>query len=1108
VAVASRLPTLAEFVDHLGRYRCLDATALQEVRSVFASRFPEPRALAKELLRRAWLTPYQANQLLQGKGPELLLGSYVLLERLGGGGMGQVFKARNWKLGQTVAIKVIRKDRLADPEMVRRFRREIRAAAQLDHPHIVRALDADEVRGTHLFVMEYVEGIDLAQLVKEKGPLPVAEACDYVRQAALGLQHAFERGLVHRDVKPHNLLLTPQGVVKLLDLGLARLEVRSDGEASSTVTGEGAVMGTPDYIAPEQATDARTADIRADLYGLGCTLFFLLTGRVPFPAGTFIQKINQHQFEPPPAVEQLRPGVPPAVATLVRKLMAKRPEDRLQTPAELAAALDQKALVEPPPPPARPPASVFADLDAGDDTRAAAASPRLRTSGRGRWVLLAGLGSTLMLAALGALALWPTRGPPGTGRMEPPQDPVQAELSALLGRIEDPQEDRNALRAALVDFQVRHGGTAPALRAAEAVVRLPSPLDRLRREDIPAYELEAAGDGDPARAPARLVAVLGDSRLKHWGPALYAVFSPDSQTLATGGADGTIRFWDVATGRQRRCWSGKNVRATSVSFPATGPLLAFAEGDGPLRLVEAETGKERHLQTDKPDRPTALALRADGRMIACLYADGGIRLWDTAGGGQPKLLRAHEGELTGAAFTPDGKRLATASRDGTVRLWDTATGEVRRTFRGVKGQVFCVGFHPEGELLACGGNDSQVHLWNGDTGEEVRAWKQDGYVAAVGFSADGRLVATGTHYGELLLWEAATGQVLRTLPRHWDWITGVAFSPDGQRLASTSLTGEVKLYATATGEEVPAPAGQQPPVPAVAVSPDGRLLATGSWDRTVKLWDTSTGAAVRSVTGCPNAISCVAFRPDSRMLAAGGTMGAITAWEVETGRRLPFEAGHDSWVYSLAFRADGRMLASSGYSVILWPLEPGEKPRPLHVREICTGVFPARGPLLAVRNGIELQLWDTTTGQVVRTIPVPDNLYFTAVAFRPDGEALAAGMTDGTLRLWNTDPKKEKEPPRRLPGHPGASIASLAYRIDGRVLASAAPDGTVRLWDPQAGKETEVLRIGPAQGVINQVVCAPDGRHVVTANSNGTVYILRLSSTARPGMVQTGGGTP
>ena len=255
--------------------------------------------------------------------------------------MGAVFKARNWKLGRAVALKVVRKDRLVRDEAVQRFRREIRAAAQLAHPNVVHAFDASEEGGVFFFAMEIVAGADLSRVVKERGPLPVALACDVVRQAALGLQHAHERGLVHRDVKPSNLLLSAPGeVVKVLDLGLALLCRRSEtGEESGTLTQHGTLMGSLDYIAPEQARDSHTVDHRADLYSLGCTFYFLLTGKPPFPAGAMSAKLAAHLFDEPTPVEQLRPDTPPAVAAVVRKLMAKKPDDRYQTAGEVAAVL-------------------------------------------------------------------------------------------------------------------------------------------------------------------------------------------------------------------------------------------------------------------------------------------------------------------------------------------------------------------------------------------------------------------------------------------------------------------------------------------------------------------------------------------------------------------------------------------------------------------------------------------------------------------------------------------------------------------------------------------------------------------------------------------------
>ncbi len=294
------------------------------------------------------MTPFQVNQLFQGRANQLVLGSFLLLERLGEGGMGQVFKARHRKLARIVALKVIRKERLSHPDAVRRFRREIQAAAQLSHANIVLALDADEHDGTHFFAMEYVEGVDLAHYVKQYGPMPVARACDCVRQAALGLQHAHDKGLVHRDIKPHNLLLTRQGVVKVLDMGLARLTPESQAEMSgASLTGDGVMIGTPDYVAPEQAMDARSADIRADLYSLGCTFYFLLAGRAPFSGGNALEKLLKHQSERPQSVRDFRPDVPSPVAAIVHRLLAKRPADRFQTPAELVAALAALTLAAP-----------------------------------------------------------------------------------------------------------------------------------------------------------------------------------------------------------------------------------------------------------------------------------------------------------------------------------------------------------------------------------------------------------------------------------------------------------------------------------------------------------------------------------------------------------------------------------------------------------------------------------------------------------------------------------------------------------------------------------------------------------------------------------------
>jgi serine/threonine protein kinase/formylglycine-generating enzyme required for sulfatase activity len=323
----------------------LTAEQLSELARLPEAQDSDSRALARALVRRGRLTRYQINEVAAGRGKSLRIGSYVVLERLGEGGMGQVFKARHQHMDRVVAIKVMRKESLQSADSVRRFYQEIKAAAALMHPNIVMAFDAGQVGTTHYYSMEYVDGPDLDRLVSQSGPLPVAQACDFIRQAALGLQHAHERGLVHRDVKPSNLLVSsPPGgppVVKVLDLGLARLTTSFPQQRK--LTRKDQMLGTPDYLAPEQALDARKADIRADVYSLGCSLFFLLTGRAPFQAEALAELLLKHQSEPPPSVRSSRPDAPLALDALLKRMLAKKPEQRPSTPAEVAAALEPLA---------------------------------------------------------------------------------------------------------------------------------------------------------------------------------------------------------------------------------------------------------------------------------------------------------------------------------------------------------------------------------------------------------------------------------------------------------------------------------------------------------------------------------------------------------------------------------------------------------------------------------------------------------------------------------------------------------------------------------------------------------------------------------------------
>jgi len=263
---------------------------------------------------------------------------FRILKELGRGGMGVVYLAEHRIMEMTVALKVINKTRLANAEALERFDREVRAAARLVHSHIVRALDADRAGELRLLVMEFVEGASLFDVLQKKGTLPIPHACHYARQAALGLQHAHEQGMIHRDIKPHNLMLTPRGQVKILDFGLARLATeQKKGRGGLTQTGD--FMGTPDYVAPEQAMDASRADIRADIYSLGCTLYCLLAGHPPFQGDSAVALVLAHIEKEAPPLHQVRPDVPAELSAVLLRLLAKDPAQRFQTPLEVARVL-------------------------------------------------------------------------------------------------------------------------------------------------------------------------------------------------------------------------------------------------------------------------------------------------------------------------------------------------------------------------------------------------------------------------------------------------------------------------------------------------------------------------------------------------------------------------------------------------------------------------------------------------------------------------------------------------------------------------------------------------------------------------------------------------
>jgi eukaryotic-like serine/threonine-protein kinase len=303
----------------------------------------EPGQLAQQLIKEGLLTSFQADLLLKGKSRGFFLGNYKVLERLGAGGMAIVYLCEHKAMRRRVAIKVLPVALAKDDEYLKRFQREARAVAALEHPNIVRAYDVGRDKDLHFLVMEYIEGRTLQELVNQQGPLEPLLAAGYAQQAARGLQHAHEAGLVHRDIKPSNLILDPSGTIKMLDMGLARFEADT-GEVLTK-----GMVGTPEYLAPEQADDSHAADIRADIYSLGCTLYFMLTGQAPFPEGSPLDKILAHATRQAKPLSTFRSDVPAELESILGKMMAKDMNARWQNPREVVEALAPWASAAAPP---------------------------------------------------------------------------------------------------------------------------------------------------------------------------------------------------------------------------------------------------------------------------------------------------------------------------------------------------------------------------------------------------------------------------------------------------------------------------------------------------------------------------------------------------------------------------------------------------------------------------------------------------------------------------------------------------------------------------------------------------------------------------------------
>ncbi|QJW96862.1 serine/threonine-protein kinase [Frigoriglobus tundricola] len=595
-----------------------------------------------------------------GFSPGRVIAGYEIIEELNRGGMGVIYKARQPGVNRLVALKIITPSKLDQPGTRGRFKREVRASGRVNDPCIVTIFQT-ELDGPIPFVaMEYVHGIDLLRLVRQTGPLPVTDVVYYARQVAEGLQHAYEVKLVHRDIKPSNLMISPSPLaptegrtgrlpkVKILDMGLARiLDTTEIDPETDDLTQVGQFIGTPDYVAPEQAENPRAADTRSDLYSLGGAMYFCLTGEVPFPGKTLVAKLRKQLTEPPPSAAAKRSDVPVAVDALIRKLMVLDPKDRYQTPAELVAALDVILKAAPPKTGAKAAAvsSVFARAHDGGVSAMAVAPD-------GAFLLTGGGDSTLKF--------W-----------NPATLKEQRVLTGDLGAVESLALGPTGKWVATCTIR---------LSASDMGVQL--------------WDLNTGNEGKRLRGPTDNIS----------GVAV----SPDGQGIAAASADKMVWLWLREPGQPLSpvCIKGHSAAVTAVAFVAADSLISASQ-DGTVRQWDLKTGKSKGALPAAVGPIGAMAFGAKRVLVA---GRDGLAVRHPASGAFQKVP-GHDGPVLCCALSPDGLLLASGGSDRTVRVYRAEDGLPLASFEGHDKPVRAVAFAAAGDAL-----------YSGDEGGTLRRW--------------------------------------------------------------------------------------------------------------------------------------------------------------------------------------------------------------------------------------------------------------------------------------------------------------------------------------------------------------------------------------------------
>jgi WD40 repeat protein/predicted Ser/Thr protein kinase len=986
-------------------------------------------------------------------------GEYDLLDEIARGGMGVVYKARQRNLGRIVAVKMILAGPLAGKEFVQRFKTESAAAAILQHSNIVAIHDVGVHEGRHYFSMDYVEGRSLAQLVGQQ-PLAPARAARYVELIAAAIHYAHERGILHRDLKPSNVLIDLNDQPRVTDFGLAK---RLDAESSLTMTGH--LLGSPNFMPPEQAGAKRGKVGRpSDVYALGGILYYLLTARAPFQADslehTLAQVLNAEAVSP----RLLNPSIPRDLETITLKCLEKEPSRRYQTAQELADELARFLRREP------------------IHARPITVPEKLLRWGRRKPVLALLI---VLLQVVGAAGLtgivWQWR------RAE--HHLYVANMNVVQHRWE--QNHVSRVRELLEKTAtVKERGFEWFYWQREMHLELKA----LRGHTKPLLAVAYSPDGQ------RIVTGSADHTAKVWDAASgkelltlrghvdsvkSVAFSPDGQRILTGSWDSTARVWDVTNVGNPLILTGHQSAIFSVAFSSNGQRIVTGSQDRTVRVWDAVTGTNLLTFSGHTNPVWAVAFSPDGKRIVSGGWDQTAKVWDAANSNELCTLVGNRGAVLSVAFSPDGHSIITGSQDHQVKVWNATNGAVLHTLRGHGASVFSVGFSPDGKWIISGSGDQTARVWDAASGEELRAFKGHGsQIGSVAFSPDGQRIVTGggaVRYSPdgrsvdpniendptAKVWDAGGGMEVLTLGGHKGAVTSVDFSADGRWVVSGSFDGTARVWDIRTGQVISSVGGHGARIRSVAFLPDGKQFVTGSFDGTASVWDVASREERHKLEGHTAEVFSVAVSRDGRRIATGSWDGTVKLWNAVTGTLLPTFLDRGAKVFAVAFSPDGQRMVSASAEEVFFKSIPYSAER-------------------TAQPWVKMDMWDANSGKALFTFQ--PNAKIWSAAFSRDGRRIVTGTHSLTATVWDAANGKEQ---LTLKGHT-EHIHAAVFSTDGRRIVTGSADQTAKLWDAATGEELLTLK-GHSDWVF-AVAFSPDGQRIVTGSRDHTIKVWEAAS--------------